>query len=48
LAKTFSYELVQNHAQVKDKWEKLKRKYIVKKEWESPEAHLQSGVGSIA
>jgi hypothetical protein len=31
LTKTFPYELVWNHAQVKDKWEKLKKKYIAKK-----------------
>jgi hypothetical protein len=31
LAKTFPHEPVQNHAQVKDKWEKLKKKYIAKK-----------------
>ncbi len=48
LAKTFSYELVQNHAQVKDKWEKLKKKYIAKKKVGVTGAHLQSGVGSIA
>ncbi len=31
LVKTFLHKLIWNHGQVKDKWEKFKKKYIVKK-----------------
>jgi hypothetical protein len=34
LAKTFLHKLVRSHGQVKDKWEKLKKKYIAKKKEE--------------
>lgn len=34
LAKTFLHKLVWNHGQVNDKWEKLEKKYIVKKKEE--------------
>jgi hypothetical protein len=40
------HKLVWNHGQVKDKWEKLKKKYIVKKKEEritGMEAHVQNG-----
>lgn len=41
IGKTFSYKPILNHAQVKDKSEKLKKKYIAqKKAKESLEAHL--------